>query len=273
MDSSTPKQPSHLPRKKGPPSALRIHTPAHVSDISIAPPDSSAPNSSLSSATSDSDSFIFPPPSKSRSRNMKKLSLNLSSAHSSSISLAHSNHLPSKPLPPPPKPEPRRRPSVISLPNASTPALLHRKDEDPDGSPSIPYLDGPIQILPGIWLGSEDNARDWPILLDRGIRSILNVAKEVSTSFDTPTTQPFRPFVSTPDLVTPLESTDPTYYPAHAPTGRPSMHYLKLSWSHGQSDLVRGGFPAAMSFVDQALQRNEGVLIQYVSYPSPLHNI
>ncbi|KAF8559257.1 hypothetical protein OG21DRAFT_1503162 [Imleria badia] len=39
------------------------------------------------------------------------------------------------------------------------------------------------------------------------------------------------------------------------------MHYLKLSWSHGQRDLVTHGFPTAMAFVDAALQRNQGVLI------------
>ncbi|EGN96090.1 hypothetical protein SERLA73DRAFT_185626 [Serpula lacrymans var. lacrymans S7.3] len=39
------------------------------------------------------------------------------------------------------------------------------------------------------------------------------------------------------------------------------MHYLKLMWSHGQSDLVNEGFPMAMAFVDAALERNEGVLI------------
>jgi tyrosine-protein phosphatase len=42
------------------------------------------------------------------------------------------------------------------------------------------------------------------------------------------------------------------------------MHYLKLQWSHGQQNLVQEGFPAAMAFTDAALQRGEGVLIQYV---------
>ena len=42
------------------------------------------------------------------------------------------------------------------------------------------------------------------------------------------------------------------------------MHYLQLPWSHGQSDLVTEGFPSAMVFVDQALKRGDGVLIQYV---------
>ncbi|THH34118.1 hypothetical protein EUX98_g37 [Antrodiella citrinella] len=252
-----------MPRRKGPPTALRIDTPVHNPNIALALNDSSAPPSTLSSATSDSDSFVYPPPNTSRTRNMKKLSLSLPSAHSSSNSLAipadpvQSQGAPlTQPSAPPPS---RRRPSVISLPNTTTTALLHRKDEDLDGSPTIPYIDGPLQILPGIWLGSEDNTRQYSVLRERGIRSILNVAQEVSTVFDS--LPPLRPFMSTPDLSTVVSDADSTFYSAHIPSGRPSMHYLKLPWSHGQSNLVSDGFPAAMTFVDQALERGDGVLI------------
>ena len=41
------------------------------------------------------------------------------------------------------------------------------------------------------------------------------------------------------------------------------MHYLKLLWSHGQQDLVENGFQAGMIFTDAAIERGEGVLIQY----------
>lgn len=154
----------------------------------------------------------------------------------------------------------RRRPSVVSMP-ASTTAAIYRKEEDGEGSPSVPYSDGPIEILPRIWLGSEDNARDWKCLIERGIRSILNVAKEVSSPFDTAVAQPRRPFSSTPNITRTTKSSNSTYYPPHIPSGRPGMHYLRLAWSHGQSDLVHSGFPEAMSFVDQALERGDGVLI------------
>ena len=159
-----------------------------------------------------------------------------------------------------PSTERPRRLSVVSLPTTNpTATLAHRKEEE--GSPTVPYLDGPTQIMPGIWLGSEDNARDWKGLIERGIKSILNVAKEVSLPFDA--AQPMRPFASTPNLKQAVEESS-TYYPAHLPTGRPSMHYLKLQWSHGQQDLVEDGFPAAMAFTDAALARGEGVLVQYV---------
>ncbi|KAK0208567.1 hypothetical protein DFS33DRAFT_1304346 [Desarmillaria ectypa] len=210
------------PRKRGPPPGLRIETPTFM------PVDTKSDN-------------VGRPPSL---RNMKKLSLTLpdSQPSSESITAAFS-----------PRP---RRPSVISLP-APTPAALLARSEEHD--PDVPYADGPLQIIPGIWLGSEDNARDWPQLRDRGIKAVLNVAKEVASPFDT--SKPLRSFASAPNLkVSQPELTD-TFYPAHHASGRPAMHYLKLMWSHGQQDLVASGFPAAMAFTDAALERGEGVLI------------
>ncbi|KAL4243486.1 hypothetical protein ABKN59_001159 [Abortiporus biennis] len=270
MDSATPRPHSSLmnsmPRKRGPPAALRIDTPSQSTNIVLTADDNSAtPSSNLSSATSDSDSFVFPTSARSRSRNMKKLSLTLPSAQSSTNSLVipatESTNPYGASTAAPSAPVPRRRLSIVSLPNTTTSALLHRKDEEQEGSPTVPYADGPVQILPGLWLGSEDNTRDYSGLMERGIKSILNVAKEVTTVFDTLTSQPLRPFMSTPDLTGSNTSEDPTYYPAHIPSGRPAMHYLKLPWSHGQSDLVRQGFPAAFKYVDQALERGDGVLI------------
>ncbi|KAH9982514.1 protein-tyrosine phosphatase-like protein [Lactifluus volemus] len=152
----------------------------------------------------------------------------------------------------------RRTSSVSSL---STSSMLLRREED--SSPSPPYLDGPIEILPNIWLGAEDNVRDWRNLVTRRIGSILNVAKEVVSPLD----------IAIPAEVPRTRSTEEgeespggalhnkgAYYSADS-TGRPGLHYLKLEWSHGQSDLVHRGFPEAMAFVDEALDRGEGVLI------------
>ena len=156
-----------------------------------------------------------------------------------------------------------RRPSVVSLPPITS-SLLHRKDEDL-ASPSIPYADGPVQIIPGIWLGSEENARDWNGLIERGIKSVLNVAKEVSSPFDA-ANKPLRTVSSTPNFRNSYDQ-DPTYYPPHIASGRPAMHYLKLQWSHGQQDLVEHGFQEAIQFTDAALQRSEAILIQSVTPP------
>ncbi|KAF8225012.1 phosphatases II [Tricholoma matsutake] len=190
--------------------------------------------------SSDSDySPILP-----KSRNMKKLSLTL----------------PSSAFPEPHSPSRPRRPSVISLPAPPTAAsLLYRREEE--ASPTIPYPDGPVQVIPGIWLGSEDNARDWKSLVERGIRSILNVAKEVASPLDSAVvSQPLRAVASAPNFQKSRNS-DSTYHPPNLATGRPPMHYLKLQWSHGQQDLVDVGFHAAMAFTDAALERGDGVLI------------
>lgn len=154
-----------MPRRRGPPTALRIDTPQQNPLIAIALDDN--PTSALSS---DSDYSFFNPPQKSRShRNMKKLSLTLPSAQSSSNSLLLTSSLPpSEPqsavsaIPEIQHMERPRRPSVISLPtsaNYTANTLLHRKEEE--GSPAVPYADGPTQILPGIWLGSEDNGASY----------------------------------------------------------------------------------------------------------------
>jgi len=200
-------------------------------------------------------------------RNVKRLSLSISSASSSQHASPSSPTAPASfaagGAPPPP-----RRPSIASLPGASAATLLYKDESETKGAP---YLDGPIEVMPGIWLGSEDNARDWPGLVSRRIKAILNVAKEVAGPMDASLTGApdgtLRNFVSTPDFQKPPTRPSGAYWHAHTPSGRPAMHYLKLAWSHGQSDLVNVGFVEGMHFVDDALARNEGVLIQYVVLP------
>ena len=247
------------PRKLGPPPGLRIDTPLPDATMTLAPGQaghSSASTSAVSPATSDSGSFQFPPP-KTRSRNMKKLSLTLS-AQSSSSSLA---------FPPNEASVDRTTQEVRSRCTSiiSTSSMLNRREED--GSPTVPYSDGPIEILPKIWLGAEDNTRDWRGLVTRKIGSILNVAKEVNPPFDLSTSAAEVSQIPSPDEPLSRPLSQGAYYPADG-TGRPGLHYLKLQWSHAQSDLVQRGFPEAMAFVDQSLARGEGVLIQYVHFNS-----
>ena len=250
MFPSSPTPPP-LPCKMGPPPGLRIDTPPPNPTNALAPGYSSASTSAVSPTTSDSGSFQFPPPLRSRSRNMKKLSLTLST-QSSSSSLAFP---PNDTLLDRSTQEGRSR-------CTSTSSLLYRKEED--GSPTAPYPDGPVEILPKIWLGAEDNVRDWRSLVTKRIGSVLNVAKEVASPFDLlmSAEAPHIPSMEDPQGNPPLGRG--TYYPADG-TGRPAVHYLKLQWSHGQVDLVQRGFPEAMAFVDQSLARGEGVLIQCVA--------
>lgn len=251
---STTQQSTAPPRRRNTPANLGIKIappPANLSTV-VAEGDSTSPSGPLS----ESESVLLRSPTKPRSvRNVKRLSLTLQTNSSTgSLAVAAQDQLP---VPPSPALEPRRRPSVVSLP-ASTTLLRQREDE----SPSIPYADGPVEILPGIWLGSEDSARDWRGLIKRGIKSILNVAKEVACPIDASTSRPLRSSVSTSDLSVEPQDSKPVYFPAHIPSGRPGMHYLKLPWSHGQPDLVNVGLPAAFEFVDKSLARGDGILIQ-----------
>ncbi|GAB1519311.1 tyrosine/serine/threonine protein phosphatase [Rhizoctonia solani] len=173
---------------------------------------------------------------------------------------------------------------------ASTSAFATRAKEDDNGAP---YANGPIEILPGIWLGQEENARNWPDLASRGIRWVLNVAKEVAPPYMDDVPAPvdpreppktavddrlrIRPSASTPNLAQPqsaflsrrrpgpppvqAEQPQPRAVPFVPPTGGPTLLYIHLPWSHGQSDLVKYGFPSAMSFVDHAQRKGQGVLI------------
>src|SRR5712671_1790552 len=180
--STTPPPPSC---KMGPPSGLRVDTPPPNAQSTLAPGYSSASTSAVSPTNSDSGSFHFPLPPKSRSRNMKKLSLTLST-QSSSSSLAF----------PPNESLSDRATQDARSRCTSTSSMLHRRDED--GSPTVPYPDGPIEILPKIWLGAEDNVRDWRGLVTRRIGSVLNVAREVTSPFE----------LSTPAEVSQLPSSE-----------------------------------------------------------------
>ncbi|KIY45394.1 phosphatases II, partial [Fistulina hepatica ATCC 64428] len=246
IPQSQPQKPASLRRKKGPPKAIFIP--------------------GIDAAEDEPQACLAP------SRNHGGLSLNLPSAGSST----HSLLLPQQNLVQPARQQPLnsvvselsrtnrlRRPSAVSLPSTANPLMRTRAVED--GDPAIPYQDGPIEFLPGMWLGSEDNAKDWKGLAVRGIRSILNVAKELSSPFDD--VVPLRAAISTPNLGEANNNggggkVSSTYLPPSTSSGRPGMNYLKLQWSHGQQDLVEGGFPAAMTFVDAAVcERSEGVLI------------
>lgn len=139
----------------------------------------------------------------------------------------------------------RRRASVMSLPAGSSSHLPRREIED-EGVGN-PYEEGPIEVLPGVWLGAEENAVAWDALSQNNISAILNVAKEVTLPLDT-------------EVASSVEG-DVKHFKADPTSGRQEIAYLHLMWSHGQSDLVAGGFPDGLDFIDQSLARGTGVLI------------
>lgn len=183
-------------------------------------------------------------------------------------------------------PAPTRGPSLTSL-------ITNSEMRDPtDGSLSSqheakPYNNGPIEVLPHLWIGCDENARDWRHLSERlGIRRVINVAKEVigildeelSDDSEPPEALPIpvappapsislrpgwpsperalRTTVSTPDLRdAPQPVTGGTINGIPVvekryilPNGK-TIDYLHLPWSHGQADLVSGGVDGRAGFV------------------------
>ncbi|KAF8317343.1 phosphatases II, partial [Clavulina sp. PMI_390] len=157
-----------------------------------------------------------------------------------------------------------RRSSVMSLPPFSTQAKPARtkyttgRRAIEDDAETDAYADGPVEILPGVWLGAEDNATDWSALAERSIGAVLNVAKEVILSFEE---EPNSPQHWSDDASIKDDISRGRHYAANDDTGRPDLLYLHLPWSHGQNDLVNVGFLQAMSFIDRCIASKIGVLI------------
>jgi tyrosine-protein phosphatase MSG5 len=238
-------------RKKGPPPPLNLQSRANSVPVAPAGPDFIEEHH-----PTPTEKPAMLPKGPGSSRNIKRLSLSVSSLNDVQTALPPA-HMAQPALPQPPA----KRRSVVSLPAGASAASVLRRNDEGDDAPAAAYLDGPIEIMPGVWLGSEDNARDWKGLVQRGIKAILNVAKEVASPYESASHPSIGNTAATPNVNT-LPRYAATLQPAHLPSGRPSMHYLKLAWSHGQADLVRTGFAEAMSFIDEALNRHHGVLVQ-----------
>lgn len=223
---------------------------------------------------------------------------------------------------------------------------IERPQAGINGEPveEYPYQNGPREVLPGIYLGSEQNARDVTLLNEIGFSCIINVAKEVEcpwnlpshqspsltpmptnsgemTSADTTPNQELtpvslatptpsqrlqvpnqqsnsrtflvRPTASTPNLhrsykkspesnklmntgststhhKKPSSTGNPVNdngeieceFPSDISTGRPSLEYHKLPWSHDQDGLAMGGkFDEIFEKIDQAIAKGKKILI------------
>lgn len=108
-------------------------------------------------------------------RNMKRRT-SLPRLSISSNSTSNDTNLPSA--------APRVRPALnvraMSAVEILKSTSAERPEERTEDSEEFPYAFGPREILPGIFLGSEQNAQDPKVLRDWRIGHVLNVAKEVS---------------------------------------------------------------------------------------------
>ena len=146
----------------------------------------------------------------------------------------------------------------------STPPLLEHQEE--------PYANGPIELVPGVFLGAEDSVFHWKSYAGSSSTvRILNVAQEIDD-----------PFTSVKGKG--KEKLKVTDY--EAVPGRPKVEYAHLSWGHGEGGLAdmpqdasldeiinirqaterkdKWGFWDAIRWMEEARRVNVPVLIQYV---------
>lgn len=141
-----------------------------------------------------------------------------------------------------------------AVPSPAT-RLVSYSEEHVQGDASQPYADGPVQVVPGVWIGAEESVFQYDIWAGPSSRArVVNVAKEVPNPFDGERTQ---------------DGLD--------------IDYLHLKWGHGQGDLANvpsegqlgakqsvgevredAGFWDAIQWMEAGRERAEPVLIQSV---------
>lgn len=136
-----------------------------------------------------------------------------------------------------------------------------------------PYASGPIELVPGVFLGAEDSVFHWKSYAGSSSRvRILNVAQEIDDPFTTVKGKG-------------KQKLDVVDY--EAVPGRPTVEYAHLSWGHGEgglADIPNGaslgdiinsrsttnrdqwGFWDAIQWMEEARLEGTPILIQYVPF-------
>ncbi|CAK9784866.1 hypothetical protein CC85DRAFT_300744 [Cutaneotrichosporon oleaginosum] len=126
--------------------------------------------------------------------------------------------------------------SASSTPSTSPPLQISSEEREltyPSLLALEPYSDGPIEIIPGVWLGAEDSVWHWDSWA-RGKSSvaIANVAQEIENPFDPNTS------VDTWDWPSNARGKPKIALSAHENEGQPRVEYAHLRWSHGEGGLA-----------------------------------
>lgn len=118
-----------------------------------------------------------------------------------------------------------------------------------------------VQVLPGLWLGYASHAQDRERLYTLRISSVLDVSTRVSQ---------FKPSWVYRSSHSHVQTAEPD---PSLPAGisRPTMFYRKVAWS--LDGLVESTFLPAISFIDQAMDREDGVLILCVRIRATVYMI
>ncbi|KAI9225846.1 MAG: protein-tyrosine phosphatase-like protein [Piptocephalis tieghemiana] len=156
-----------------------------------------------------------------------------------------------------------RRASDACLPSASSSSPSPSVFGLPLGPDEAdPYRDGPVEILPGIYLGTEVNAADPQVLAKFRIGYVLNVAKEVSLPWD-PHHILISPHADIPIIEAPSSSSSSSSSAIHHPpthTISGPLRYKKFAWGHNQENLA-DFFDSAFAYLDEAKSRGVGALV------------
>lgn len=141
--------------------------------------------------------------------------------------------------------------------------------------PLEPYEDGPVEILPNIFLGAEDSVFHWDAWTKgKKVVRVMCVAQEIDNPFE-------------PAWAEGSKDKGKVGVGRYAATHeRPEVVYAHLKWSHGESGLAEleswttlddviapkamdvgetWRFWEAIRWIEEGRQRDEPVLIQYVS--------
>lgn len=96
-----------------------------------------------------------------------------------------------------------------------------------------PYKDGPIEIVPGVWLGAEESVFHWDVWTQGASEvGVVNVAQEIDNPFDPRTDLANYTWISPRGKDKVTLSTHPGT-PSHPPVA-----YTHLRWSHGEGGLA-----------------------------------
>ncbi|KAL1923053.1 uncharacterized protein VTP21DRAFT_9429 [Calcarisporiella thermophila] len=168
-------------------------------------------------------------------------------------------------------------------PSATASLSMLLNNESNPTSDEAAYRQGPIEILPRLFLGNEHNAADEEMLRRLGIEYVMNVAKEVENPYEqypqdskgcswsnssnsTSPAMPFSPFTATFKSSLSLSPTQETHLHEHSLSSshvslRFPVKYKKIAWTHNQQNLC-ADFPAAFAFVDEARKHRQcGILV------------
>lgn len=157
-------------------------------------------------------------------------------------------------------------PSPLSLaPAASSSQPTSRLDADMvygESRHATPYHDGPREVIPGLWIGSEESISPWRRWIpEQGSGLLINVAEELEDGIKDGT----------------MLAADHDGVKTYAEDfSRPQISYLRLDWSHGEKGLVsapasdapdRGeqskmGFSGAIAIMERARLAGQPILVQ-----------